>query len=152
LTGSNPFLHADADIFVASTCHGQKEGGVKEAMFILENGATLSNVILGPNNGEGIHCQGTCTLNNIWWLDVCEGKLPRLLHPVIVSDCLCQMPQLSNNHQERHMSMVVAPAKRQIKYFSTTAAAQSISRISTLRTLASCIAVAVIASNSTSGL
>jgi hypothetical protein len=29
-------------------------------------------VVIGPNNGEGVHCLGTCTLNNIWWTDVCE--------------------------------------------------------------------------------
>lgn len=48
-----------------STCNQQTEGGDKDAVFILEDGATLSNVIIGPNNGEGIHCKGTCTLNNV---------------------------------------------------------------------------------------
>ena len=55
-----------------NTCEGQTEGGDKDAVFILEDGATLSNAIIGPNNGEGVHCLGTCTLNNIWWVDVCE--------------------------------------------------------------------------------
>ncbi|KAH8881888.1 pectate lyase [Thozetella sp. PMI_491] len=55
-----------------STCSGQAEGGDSDAVFILEDGATLSNVVIGPNNGEGIHCKGSCTLNNIWWTDVCE--------------------------------------------------------------------------------
>lgn len=41
-------------------------------MFILENGATLSNVIIGKSQAEGVHCKGTCTLNNVWWADVCE--------------------------------------------------------------------------------
>jgi len=48
-----------------STCNGQSEGGEKDAVFILEDGATLSNVIIGPNNGEGVHCRGSCTLNNV---------------------------------------------------------------------------------------
>ncbi|KAK4161591.1 pectate lyase [Cladorrhinum sp. PSN259] len=55
-----------------STCSEQAEGGDKDAVFILQDGATLSNVIIGPNNGEGIHCKGKCTLNNVWWTDVCE--------------------------------------------------------------------------------
>jgi pectate lyase len=84
-----------------STCNDQSEGGEKDAVFILEHGATLSNVIIGPNNGEGVHCKGACTLNNVyvsssphsllappfffrnstlltrmaclsWWTDVCE--------------------------------------------------------------------------------
>ncbi|KAK0633912.1 pectate lyase [Immersiella caudata] len=55
-----------------STCNQQAEGGEKDAVFILEHGATLSNVIIGPNNGEGVHCKGACSLNNVWWTDVCE--------------------------------------------------------------------------------
>ncbi|KAM0332020.1 hypothetical protein ACHAQA_002286 [Verticillium albo-atrum] len=54
------------------TCDDQNEKGEKDAMFILENGATLSNVILGKSQAEGVHCKGTCTLNNVWWEDVCE--------------------------------------------------------------------------------
>jgi pectate lyase len=37
-----------------------------------ENGGSLSNVIIGPNQIEGIHCQGACTLTNVWWSEVCE--------------------------------------------------------------------------------
>ena len=32
-------------------------------------------MIIGPNNGEGVHCLGPCTLNNVWWTDVCEDAL-----------------------------------------------------------------------------
>lgn len=56
-------------------CKGQSETGEKDAMFILANGATLSNVIIGPGQAEGVHCKGTCTLNNVWWADVCEDAL-----------------------------------------------------------------------------
>ncbi|KAF2248019.1 polysaccharide lyase family 3 protein [Trematosphaeria pertusa] len=55
-----------------STCNDQAEGGDADAVFLLQAGATLSNAIIGPNNGEGVHCLGTCTLNNVWWTDVCE--------------------------------------------------------------------------------
>lgn len=44
-------------------------------MFILQPGATLSNVIIGAGQAEGVHCRGTCTLNNVWWADVCEDAL-----------------------------------------------------------------------------
>ncbi|ROW02494.1 hypothetical protein VMCG_06048 [Cytospora schulzeri] len=56
-------------------CEEQTETGEADAMFILKDGATLSNVIIGPNQAEGVHCQGTCTLNNVWWSDVCEDAL-----------------------------------------------------------------------------
>ncbi|KAM3161341.1 Pectate lyase [Lachancea thermotolerans] len=54
------------------TCTGQAEGSSSDAVFIIESGGTLSNVIIGPNQIEGIHCKGGCTLNNVWWSDVCE--------------------------------------------------------------------------------
>lgn len=38
-------------------------------MFIVEEGGTLSNVILGPNQAEGVHCIGACTLINVWHSD-----------------------------------------------------------------------------------
>lgn len=42
----------------ARVCAEQDETGEAEAMFILEDGATLSNVIIGPNQAEGVHCRG----------------------------------------------------------------------------------------------
>lgn len=56
-------------------CQDQSETGEDDAMFILEDGATLSNVIIGPNQAEGVHCLGTCTLENVWFQDVCEDAV-----------------------------------------------------------------------------
>ncbi|KAI3341626.1 pectate lyase-domain-containing protein [Ustulina deusta] len=53
-------------------CTGQAEGGDSDAVFQIEEGGSLSNVIIGPNQIEGVHCQGACTLNNVWWSAVCE--------------------------------------------------------------------------------
>lgn len=55
-----------------AVCQGQSETGEAGAMFILESGATLSNVIIGKGQAEGVHCKGPCTLENVWWVDVCE--------------------------------------------------------------------------------
>lgn len=54
------------------SCEGQTEGGDSDAVFQIENGGTLRNVIIGPNQIEGVHCQGSCTLENVWWSAVCE--------------------------------------------------------------------------------
>ncbi|PYH89750.1 pectate lyase [Aspergillus ellipticus CBS 707.79] len=54
------------------SCTGQEEGGDSDAVFEIEEGGTLSNVIIGPNQMEGVHCFGSCTLNNVWWSAVCE--------------------------------------------------------------------------------
>ncbi|KAG7113883.1 pectate lyase E like protein [Verticillium longisporum] len=56
-------------------CTGQKEGGDADAVFILENGATLKNAIIGADQIEGVHCKGACTIENVWWKDVCEDAL-----------------------------------------------------------------------------
>jgi hypothetical protein len=66
-------------------CDSDEDTGSDSAVFILENGATLSNVIIGKNQLEGIHCKGACTLKNVWFRDVCEGQYSR---PCPISDML----------------------------------------------------------------
>jgi hypothetical protein len=41
-------------------------------LFNLQSGATLQNVILGNPAADGVHCEGPCTLKNVWWEDVGE--------------------------------------------------------------------------------
>lgn len=59
------------------TC-GDGENGSEDAVFILENGASLSNVIIGAKQREGVHCKGACTLTNVWFRDVCEDAVSAL--------------------------------------------------------------------------
>ncbi|KAG7562076.1 hypothetical protein FFLO_02455 [Filobasidium floriforme] len=56
-------------------CTGQDEGGDADAVFILENGAVLKNAIIGADQIEGVHCKGACTIQNVWWSNVCEDAL-----------------------------------------------------------------------------
>ncbi|KAG3231320.1 hypothetical protein PI124_g23586 [Phytophthora idaei] len=43
---------------------------------MVEPGATLKNVIIGKDQMEGVHCeQSGCTIQNVWWEDVCEDAL-----------------------------------------------------------------------------
>ncbi|KAJ3051567.1 hypothetical protein HK097_007428 [Rhizophlyctis rosea] len=56
-------------------CQGQSEGGSADTMFLLQDGATLQNVIIGADQGEGVYCLGSCTVKNVWWEDVCEDAL-----------------------------------------------------------------------------
>lgn len=41
-------------------------------IFELADGAVLKNVILGAPAADGVHCLGSCTLQNVWWEDVGE--------------------------------------------------------------------------------
>ncbi|PWN49704.1 hypothetical protein IE53DRAFT_369532 [Violaceomyces palustris] len=59
----------------SGACSGQTEGGDSDAVFLLEEGASLSNCIIGANQAEGVHCKGACTLTNIWFEDVCEDAI-----------------------------------------------------------------------------
>ena len=55
-------------------CTGQKEGGSADAVFIIQDGGSLSNAIIVADQIEGVHCEGACTITNVWWTEVCEGK------------------------------------------------------------------------------
>ena len=55
-------------------CDTDDDTGSNSAVFILNDGATISNVIIGARQLEGIHCKGSCTLRNVWFRDVCEGE------------------------------------------------------------------------------
>ncbi|MBT0994907.1 RICIN domain-containing protein [Cellulomonas sp. DKR-3] len=55
--------------------YGISSGGQDESqppMFELADGAVLKNVIIGSGAGDGVHCKGSCTLQNVWWEDVEE--------------------------------------------------------------------------------
>ncbi|KAG5730621.1 hypothetical protein E4T56_gene14310, partial [Termitomyces sp. T112] len=56
----------------SGACEGQTEEGDSAAVFLLEDGATLSRVVIGANQAEGVHCLGSCTLDHVFFEDVCE--------------------------------------------------------------------------------
>ncbi|KAB5590328.1 hypothetical protein CTheo_6218 [Ceratobasidium theobromae] len=53
-------------------CNDKTEHGQQQAVFVLEAGATLENAVIGADANEGVHCNGPCTLRNVWFEDVCE--------------------------------------------------------------------------------
>lgn len=56
-------------------CTGDDEGGDADAVFTIKSGGTLKNAIIGKDQIEGVHCEGPCTIENVWWVDVCEDAL-----------------------------------------------------------------------------
>lgn len=56
-------------------CTGQVEGGEDDTVFIVQEGGTLRNAIIGPDQIEGVYCLGACTIENVWWENVCEDAL-----------------------------------------------------------------------------
>ncbi|KAG3059753.1 hypothetical protein PI124_g23010, partial [Phytophthora idaei] len=57
------------------TCSGG-EGQKDTAVFLVEAGGTIKNAIIGKNQKEGVHCDDhDCTIENVWWDDVCENAL-----------------------------------------------------------------------------
>jgi len=59
--------------FIAGSALGDGDQSEDQLpLFELAAGSTLSNVIIGIPGADGVHCLGTCTLRNVWWLDVGE--------------------------------------------------------------------------------
>ncbi|KXH33413.1 polysaccharide lyase family 3 [Colletotrichum salicis] len=56
-------------------CNNRREGGHVDAVFLLEDGATLRNALIGADQNEGVHCLRSCTVENVWWTAVCEDAL-----------------------------------------------------------------------------
>jgi pectate lyase len=54
---------------------GTAAQGTTKPLFELEDGATIQNVIVGNHGADGIHCQGTCTIKNVWFPYVCDDMV-----------------------------------------------------------------------------
>ncbi|KAL1801722.1 hypothetical protein ACET3X_002064 [Alternaria dauci] len=67
------FNFAEYDSGVA--CDDESNG---PPVFILDDGVTISNLIIGPNQIDGIHCKGRCTLKNVYFREVCEDAVTAL--------------------------------------------------------------------------
>jgi pectate lyase len=55
---------------------GQAEG--QDPLFHIKAGGSLKNVILGAPAADGVHCEGSCTIDNVWWEDVGEDAITLL--------------------------------------------------------------------------
>ena len=85
-TGAWPSSAGSVSISGTVNVTGTFDGGMKtyccigdgsqnesqDPMFKIANGGTLQNVILGSPAGDGVHCEGTCTIRNVWWNDIGE--------------------------------------------------------------------------------
>jgi pectate lyase len=71
--GSTTTVHSRGEpkLTCRAPCGGQSEGGDKDAVFLVESGGTVKNVIIGADQSEGIHCLGPCTVESLGWEAVC---------------------------------------------------------------------------------
>jgi hypothetical protein len=44
-------------------------------LITVQNGGSVRNVIMGNNVGDGIHCLGSCTIENVWFPYVCDDAI-----------------------------------------------------------------------------
>ncbi|MEN3109975.1 pectate lyase [Uliginosibacterium paludis] len=58
---------------------GQAEG--QPPVFLLEEGASLRNAVIGNLAADGVHCKGNCSVYNVWWEDVGEDAATALGGP-----------------------------------------------------------------------
>ncbi|KXH50169.1 pectate lyase A [Colletotrichum simmondsii] len=73
ISGSRDFGNREYDR--GRSCNTDVETPGGHPVFILENGATISNVIIGAGQVEGVHCRGACTLKNVWFRQACEDAI-----------------------------------------------------------------------------
>ncbi|PBP26264.1 polysaccharide lyase family 3 protein [Diplocarpon rosae] len=73
ITGHMDFDNKEYDR--GQPCNSDADTGRRNAVFILADGASISNVIIGADQIEGIHCRGSCKLTNVWFRDVCEDAI-----------------------------------------------------------------------------
>ena len=63
------------DFGVDCSAMGTKDQGTTKPLFELADGATIQNVIVGNHGADGIHCDGTCTIKNVWFNYVCDDAV-----------------------------------------------------------------------------
>ncbi|WP_239469896.1 pectate lyase [Archangium violaceum] len=70
--GSDVYDFANKKIGVNNTVACDKEG--QKTVFEVEDGVTVKNLIIagGLSAGNGIVCLGNCTLDHVYWEDICE--------------------------------------------------------------------------------
>lgn len=111
-------------------CDTDADTGSSNAVFILEDGASLSNVIIGANQLEGVHCKGACTLKN-----VSHSCIPHIYNKLtnhrFGSEMCARMPSPSLELVTFLSRVVVQPTQR-TRSSNITERAQSLSRTTPL--------------------
>jgi pectate lyase len=84
-SGSNQSLSSTKDVtdfdgkmqrFVGTGDLGSGSGEEgQDPLFSVKAGGSLKNVILGAPAADGVHCEGSCTIENVWWEDVGEDAI-----------------------------------------------------------------------------
>ncbi|KAJ3340999.1 hypothetical protein HDU93_005863 [Gonapodya sp. JEL0774] len=63
------------------------EPGSADTIFLLNDGATLQNVIIGREVKDSVYCLGSCTLSNVWFEETCEDSLS-FKNPTSCTSCV----------------------------------------------------------------
>ena len=73
------------------------DGEGQPPVFLVKEGGTVKNVVIGPLAADGIHCEGNCTLNRVWWQDVGEDAATALGPAGTVMNISCGSAQSAND-------------------------------------------------------
>jgi len=102
----------------ASTCNEQAEGDKSGVVFLLQDGAMLPNVIIGPSNGEGESKSLTSLKYRINTLMNCKCALSALARSTTSGGSMSEDALLSSRRLARRMSTAAEPGMRMIRCFS----------------------------------
>ncbi|KAJ4214919.1 hypothetical protein NW759_009942 [Fusarium solani] len=76
ISNNEPIEVASGEVFDGKGARYDRGAGQADTVFILREGATLRNAIIGPDQHEGVYCiGGGCTIENVWFEDVCEDAI-----------------------------------------------------------------------------
>ncbi|KAK6429324.1 hypothetical protein LTR95_014529 [Oleoguttula sp. CCFEE 5521] len=110
------------------SCTGQAEGGDADAVFLVQNGGTLKNVIIGKDQIEGVHCLGSCTIESKQRPGLYTDRLIDYLQmsggPMFARTlCLSRAPGLPSS---RVVALVVPPITHHLRWIIQNNAASSV--------------------------
>lgn len=57
---------------------GSDQKEAQDPLFEVAKGGVVKNVVIGSPAADGIHCLGSCTIENVWWEDVGEDAATAL--------------------------------------------------------------------------
>jgi len=60
------------------TLGGGSQAEGQPPLWNLEDGATIRDVVIGTGASDGVHCLGSCLIDNVWWEDVGEDAATAL--------------------------------------------------------------------------
>jgi len=75
--GGTSMIYLDGSGSSLMDCTNGAQGSTTPIIEV-PDGGSVKNVVFGPHVGDGIHCTGSCTIDNVWFADICDDAVSSL--------------------------------------------------------------------------